>query len=65
MSKAARLALFATVGLMSSLPGDRPVKVPSYKVEQKRAEEQLSKQKLQRMKGKKNRKNRGKNRRKK
>ena len=62
MSKAAQLALLATVGLMSALPGDRPVKVPSHKIEQKKVEEQLSKQALQRMKGKGARKNRGKNR---
>lgn len=64
MSKAAKLALLSTVGLMSALPGDRPTQIKSYKIEQKkeREEGQLSKQKLQKMKGKKNRKNRGKNR---
>ena len=37
-------------------------KIPSHKIEAKEEEQQLSKRKLQKLKGKKNRKNRGKNR---
>ena len=63
MSKAAQLALFSMIGLMSTLTHrDGPTKISSHKIEQKRVEEQLSKRALQRMKGKKNRMNRGKNR---
>ena len=61
MNKKAALAMMMGVA-MSSLPREQPVKVPSCKVEQKRPEEQLSKRKINKMKGKKTRKNRGKNR---
>lgn len=61
MSK--KLALMTMLGLASTLTyKDGPVKIPSHKIEQKKVEEQLSKQELQRMKGKKARKNRGRNR---
>lgn len=64
MNKKAALAMFMGVA-MSSLPRkEQPVEISSHKIEQKEEEEQLSKQKLQRMKGKKARTNRGKNRRK-
>lgn len=63
MSKAAQLALLSLVGLASTLTyKDGPVKVSSHKIEQKEEKIQLSKQELQRMKGKKARRNRGKNR---
>ncbi len=39
-----------------------PVVVPSHKIEAKKEEQQLSKRKLQKMKGKKTRTNRGRNR---
>ena len=61
MNKKAALAMMMGVA-MSLLPREQPVKISSHKVEQKRPEEQLSKRKLQKMKGKKTRKNRGKNR---
>ena len=61
MSKVAQLALLSLVGLMSR-PEEQPTQIRSYKIEQKKVEEQPSKQALQRMKGKKTRKNRGKNR---
>jgi len=53
------------VGLISAPQQGQPTQVSSHKIEQKEVKEQLSKRKLQRMKGKKTRKNRGKNRRKK
>jgi len=59
MSKAAQLALLATVGLVSKLQRERPTQIRSYKIEQKKEKTQLSKQEIQRMKGKKSRKNRG------
>ena len=53
-------------GLLNTIrPGSRPAgiaKIPSYKIESERKVEQLSKQKMQRMKGKNKRKNRGQNR---
>jgi len=61
MSKVAQLALLSMVGLMSGAV-EQPTQIRSYKIEQKRVEEQPSKRALQRMKGKKNRMNRGKNR---
>ena len=51
------------MGMMATLPErDRPTKIRSYKIEAKREEQQLSKRGLQRMKGKRARKNRGNNR---
>ena len=61
MSKVAQLALLSLVGLMSR-PEEQPTQIRSYKIEQEKEETQLSKQELQRMKGKKARRNRGKNR---
>lgn len=61
MSKVAQLMLLSMVGLMSG-SGEQPTQIQSYKVKQKRVEEQPSKRALQRMKGKGARKNRGKNR---
>ena len=61
MSKAAQLALLSMVGLMSG-PMEQPTQIRSYKIEEKKEETQLSKQEFQRMKGKKARRNRGKNR---
>jgi len=62
MSKVAQLALLSMVGLMSGPQVEQPMQIRSYKIEQKKEETQLSKQELQRMKGKKARRNRGKNR---
>lgn len=55
------------LGMLSGLSRkeDRPAVIPSVKIEQKEEVEQLSKQKIAKMKGKKNRINRGRNRRKK
>lgn len=51
------------LGMMATLPmGDQPVVVPSHKIETKKEKQQLSRRQLQQMKGKKTRKNRGKNR---
>ena len=51
------------MGLFSTLPKeDRPMVVPSHKIESKREEQQLSKRRLGRIKGKRARKNRGNNR---
>jgi len=63
MSKLAKLALLSAVGMITGLQGKQPTQIRSYKIEQKKVEEQPSKQTLQRMKGKGARKNRGKNRR--
>jgi len=64
MSKASQLALLSTVGLVSAgLQRERPTQISSHKIEQKKEEIQLSKRQLQKLKGKKARKNRGKNRR--
>jgi len=53
-------------GLLNSMrSGSRPAgiaKIPSHKIERKEEVEQLSKRKMLCMKGKKNRKNRGRNR---
>lgn len=51
-------------GLAGMLMNDpiRIPKIPSHKIETKEEEQQLSKKKLQKMKGKKARKNRGNNR---
>ena len=62
MSKVAQLALLSAVGLMSGPQVEQPTRIQSYKIEQKKEETQFSRQKLQRMKGKKARRNRGKNR---
>ncbi len=62
MSKVAQLALLSMVGLMSRSQVEQPTQIRSYKIKQKKEETQLSKQELQRMKGKKARRNRGKNR---
>lgn len=51
------------MGMLATLPKENwPVKISSHKIETKLEDQQLSKQKLQKLKGKKNRKNRGKNR---
>jgi len=56
-------SLFGLMALVASLPkGDMPVKVPSHKIETKKEKEQLSKQAIQKLRGKKARKNRGKKR---
>ncbi len=62
MSKVAQLALLSMVGLMSGSRVEQPTQIRSYKIKQKKEETQLSKQELQRMKGKKARRNRGKSR---
>ena len=50
------------MGMLASDPNFRKATIPSYKIDAKKEEQQLSKQKLQKLKGKKARKNRGKNR---
>ena len=52
------------LGMLSGLSRkeDRPVIIPSVKIESKEVVEQLSKRKIQKMKGKNRRKNRGRNR---
>lgn len=63
MSKKAAMALM--MGMVAALqpPGSgERTQIKSHKIVTKQVEEQLSKQKLQKMKGKKNRKNRGRNR---
>ena len=62
MSNVAQLALLSLVGLMSRPKEEQPTQIRSYGIEQKKEETQLSKQELQRKKGKKARRNRGKNR---
>lgn len=56
-----RSVVAMVAGLMSGLSRkeDRPAVIPSVKIEQKEEVEQLSKRKIQLMKGKKARKNRG------
>ena len=62
MSKKAALAMMMGVA-MSLLPKEeQPTQIRSYKIEQKKEETQLSKRQVQKMKGKKARKNRGKKR---
>jgi len=62
MSKKAALAMMMGVA-MSLLPKEeQPTQIRSYKIEQKKEDVQLSKQQIQKMKGKKARKNRGRNR---
>ena len=62
MSKVAQMALLSLVGLMSMPKEEQPTQIRSYKIEQKKEVHQLSRRKIQRMKGKKTRKNRGQNR---
>ena len=62
MSKVAQLALLSLVGLMSIPKEEQPTQIRSYKIERKKEVQQLSRRKIQRMKGKKARKNRGRNR---
>jgi len=62
MSKAAQLALLSLVGLMSRPKMEQPTQIRSYKIEQKKEEIQLSKRQIQKLRGKKARKNRGRNR---
>ena len=62
MSKAAQLALLSLVGLMSGPKMEQPTQIRSYRIEQKKEEIQLSKRQIQKLKGKKARKNRGRNR---
>ena len=62
MSKRAAMSLLAGVsGMLMREKAYVPV-VPSHKIERKEKVEQLSERRLQRMKGKKARKNRGRNR---
>lgn len=63
MSKMATLSLMSCVAGM--LMNDRSFlvpKIPSHKIETTKEERQLSKRRIQKLKGKKNRKNRGNNR---
>ena len=61
MGSGNKLALFAMFN-MFSLPGEKGrASIPSHKIEQKKEEIQLSKQQIQKLKGKKARKNRGRN----
>jgi len=64
MSKKAALAMMMGVAATMLPREEQPTQIRSYKIEQKKEEGiQLSKQKLQKIKGKGARKNRGKNRR--
>ena len=64
MGSGSRLILPLMLGMFSG-HGEGRASIPSHKIEQKKEEVQLSKRKIQKIKGKKTRKNRGKNRRKK
>jgi hypothetical protein len=48
-------------GMLMNVPGEAP-KIPSYKIEANEEAQLLSKRRIQKLKGKKNRKNRGNNR---
>ena len=61
MSKVAQLALLSMIGLMSR-PKMEQMQIQSYKIERKEEEIQLSKRQIQKLKGKKARKNRGRKR---
>lgn len=61
MSK--KFALMAMMGLIASLPPDPATQISSCKIETEKVEEQPSRQKIKKMKGKGARKNRGRNRR--
>jgi len=58
MSK--KLVLPFMLGMLATR--EPPASIPSHKIELKKEEQALSKQKINKMKGKKNRKNRGRNR---
>jgi len=63
MNKPSLLTMFQIIGLLYGPQQERPTQISSHKIKQKKIEEQLSCRQIQRMKGKKARKNRGKNRR--
>ena len=57
-----KAGLALMMGMFATLPGDGPAKIPSHKIEARTEEQQLSKRRIQKMKGQKARKNRGSNR---
>lgn len=59
-----KLALLSMFGMFSGDGEGGRVSIPSHKIEQPKQSTQLSKQQIQKLKGKKARKNRGRNRRK-
>jgi len=61
MGSGSKLILPLILGMFSG-HGEPKASIPSHKIEQKKEEVQLSKRKIQKMKGKKARKNRGRNR---
>lgn len=56
-----RSVLLGLAGMLMNAPVAVP-KIPSHKIEAKKEEQQLSKQKIQKLKGKRARQNRGTNR---
>lgn len=55
-------SMLLLMGLFMSLPREEATQISSYKIETKKEDEMLSMRKIQRMKGKKERRNRGNNR---
>ena len=63
MGRSSKLILpYWLAGMFSGVGERGRASIPSHKIEQKKEEVQLSKQQIQKMKGKKARKNRGKKR---
>ena len=62
MGSSSKLILPFVLGMFSGHKGEAKVSIRSYKIEQKKEEIQLSKRQIQKMKGKKARKNRGRKR---
>ena len=60
--KAAALAMMGVAGMLMNDQSFLVAKIPSHKIEAKQEVQQLSKRRIQKLKGKKNRKNRGRNR---
>ncbi|MCW4050771.1 MAG: hypothetical protein NWE89_13655 [Candidatus Bathyarchaeota archaeon] len=58
----AKLAMMGIAGMLYKDKSFLVPKIPSHKIEAKEEDQQLSKRKIQKLKGKKKRKNRGKNR---
>ena len=60
--KAAALAMMGLAGMLMNDRSFQVAKIPSHKIEAKKEVQQLSKRRIQKLTGKKARKNRGKNR---
>ncbi len=60
--KAAALAMMGVAGMLMNDRSFQVAKIPSHKIEAKQEDQQLSERRIQKLKGKKNRKNRGRNR---